>query len=239
MYNEKSKTEAAVATEKRRLSFNATEAYKTVRLNIVFMLSQSERKSFVVSSTEVGEGKSTTASNLARTFAQMGNRVLLVDADLRKPTLHRKLRLSNTKGLSSVLVGFCSADEAIQTVEKNLDVITSGPIPPNQTELLCGTAMKVLARGLEERYDYIIYDAPPIGVVSDALVLAPLTAGVVMVVKPGAMTVEGINRTKCMIESVGARLLGAVLNGIKPSKTSRKYKRSYRNSGYYTQYEAK
>ena len=233
--------ESVAAAERKKLSFNATEAYKTIQMNVVFMLSQSEHKSFVVSSVAAGEGKSTTTVNLARTFAQMGNRVLLVDADLRKPSVHRKMKLSNAKGLSSVLVGFCSADEAIQKIENNLDVITSGPIPPNQTELLCSTAMKVLARGLEERYNYVIYDTPPFGIVSDALVLSPLTAGSIVVVRSGMANLDGIKKSKSIIESSGSKVLGYVLNDVKQKNSKYKYynKKKYDYYYYYGNYADK
>ncbi len=221
MNNTVKKAESVAANERRKLSFGATEAYKTIRTNIVFMLSQAEKKSFVISSLSEAEGKSTTCVNVARAFAEMGSRVLLIDSDLRKPTVHKKMRISNTKGLSSILVGFCSADDAIQKVSKNLDVITAGPIPPNQSELLCSAAMQVLIKGLEARYDYVIFDTPPFGIVSDAMLLAQRTAGVIMVVRAGSTNIEHVKRANTLAETAGTKILGVVMNAV--SNKNRKY----------------
>ena len=212
----------------RQLPFDAIEAYKTIRMNIVFMLSQSKKKSFVVSSFEQGDGKSTCSINIAAAFSQLGNKVLLVDGDLRKPTVHKKLRLSNTKGLSSVLVGFCTAADAIIQVGRRLDVITAGPTPPNPSELLCSGAMDVLLAGLEEKYDYIIFDTPPFGIVSDALVIAPKTAGAVVVTRANVTTVEQVKKAISLVDAAGIKLIGTVFNGARPER-----------HGYYKKYYKK
>lgn len=216
----------------KQLPFDAIEAYKTIRMNIVFMLSQSNKKSFVVSSFYQGDGKSTCAINIAAAFSQLGNKVLLIDGDLRKPTVHKKLRLSNTKGLSSVLVGFCTAADAIIQVGRRLDVITAGPTPPNPSELLCSGTMDVLLAGLEEKYDYIIFDTPPFGIVSDALVIAPKTAGAVVVTRANVTTVEQVKKTLSLIDAAGIKLIGTILNGAKPERHGyykRYYKKKYKS----------
>ena len=216
----------------RQLPFDAIEAYKTIRMNIVFMLSQSKKNSFIISSYEQGDGKSTCAINIAAAFSQLGNRVLLVDGDLRKPTIHKKLRLSNSKGFSSVLVGFCTAADAVQSIGKRLDILTAGPTPPNPSELLCSGAMDVLLAGLEEKYDYIIFDTPPFGIVSDALVLAPKTAGVVVVTRANVTTMEQVKKTVALIETAGIKLIGTVLNGARPERHGyykKYYKKRYRS----------
>lgn len=216
----------------RQLPFDAIEAYKTIRMNIVFMLSQSNKKSFVVSSYDQGDGKSTCAINIAAAFSQLGNKVLLIDGDLRKPTVHKKLRLSNQKGVSSVLVGFCSAADAIQSVGKRLDIMTAGPTPPNPSELLCSGAMDVLLAGFEEKYDYIIFDAPPFGIVSDALVLASKTAGMIAVVRANRTTREQAKKTASLIDAAGIKLIGTILNGARPERHGyykKYYKKRYRS----------
>ena len=238
MNNITKNAESVAAGERKKLSFTATEAYKTIRTNIVFMLSQADKKSFVISSLSEQEGKSTTSVNVAHAFADMGNRVLVIDADLRKPSVHKKMKLPNTKGLSSILVGFCSADEAIQKVSKNLDVITAGPIPPNQSELLCSAAMQVLIKGLEARYDYVIFDTPPFGIVSDALLLAQRTAGIIMVVRADTTNAEQIKRGKIAVETAGSKILGIVMNGVKSKNRKYNYykKKKYGYKYYYNNY---
>ena len=218
--------------KKQALPFTVVEAYKTIRMNILFTLAQSKKHSFVISSFESGDGKSTSSINIAAAFAQLGNKVLLIDADMRKPTIHRKLKLPNAKGLTSVLVGFCTAEEAIQNVDNLFDVLTSGPIPPNPSEMLYSEVMDVLCKGLEEHYDYIIFDTPPFGIVSDALVLAPRTAGIVLITKAGVTTVDQLVKVKEMIESVGTRILGVVLNAAKDAHRKYKYYSKYYRYGY-------
>lgn len=222
----------AALDKKKALPFTVIEAYKTIRMNILFTLAQSKKHSFVISSFESGDGKSTSAINIAAAFAQLGNKVLLIDADMRKPTIHRKLRLPNAKGLTSVLVGFCTAEEAIQNVDQLFDVLTSGPLPPNPSEMLYSEVMDVLCKGLEDHYDYIVFDTPPFGIVSDALVLAPRTAGVVLITKSGVTTTDQLSRTKEMMDSVGTKILGAILNAAKNATRRYKYYSKYYRYGY-------
>lgn len=229
---EEKKPAAGQENGKKSMPFSVVEAYKMIRVNILFALSQSNKKSFVVSSFESGDGKSTSAINIAASFAQLGNRVLLIDADMRKPTVHRKLKLPNTKGLTSVLVGFCTAEEAIQHVDKLFDVLTSGPIPPNPSEMLYSNVMDVLCKGLEERYDYIVYDTPPFGIVSDALVLAPRTAGIVLIAKAGYTTTDQMQRTKELVDGAGCKILGTVLNAAKNANRKYKYYKKYYRYGH-------
>lgn len=220
-----------ISDNRVKLPFFVTESYKQIRTNLVFSLSQLPHHSFVFSSFEAGDGKSTTSLNIARAFALFGDRVLLIDADMRKPTLYRKLRISNSKGLSSVLVGFCTADAAIQSVGKNFDVMTSGPLPPNPSELLASSTMELLIKGLEERYDYVIFDTPPLGIVSDALSFAQKTAGVVFVARYGKTTKNQLAQSLALIRSSGAGILGGILNGSKSAGKDYHYSK-YDRYGY-------
>lgn len=214
------------STLNRKASFAVVESYKTIRTNLMFLLSQSQNKRLIISSAVVGEGKSTTAINVAIAFSQLGSRVLLIDADMRKPTVHKKLKIQNNKGLSSLLVGFCDTNEAIISINPNLDVLTAGSTPPNPSELLGSTSMIQLLDSLNEFYEYIIIDTPPVNIVSDALVLAPNTDGVVLVVQNATTTHEQFQKALSSIEFANAKLLGAILNDSKGSRKNYKY-------GYY------
>ena len=157
----------------------------------------------------------------------VGNKILLIDADLRKPSVYRKLRLQNVKGLSSVLVGFCDFNEAVVQVNPNFDVLVSGPTPPNPSELLGSDQMTELLESIKDKYDYVVIDTPPVNVVSDAVVLAPKTEGIVMVVQDRKTTHDQFNRAVSALSFANARLLGVVLNSSSdrsakyPSKTQR------------------
>lgn len=201
------------ANPNRQVPFAVVEAYKTIRTNLIYAMSQSDKRSFVVSSSNQGEGKSTTSVNIAIAFSQLGSRVLLVDADLRMPTVYKKMKLSNSEGLTSVLAGLSTFEESVHKVNSNLDVLTSGPIPPNPSELLSSENMDIFLEKANNIYDYIIIDTPPVNVVSDALVLTPKTAGAVIVVHGNATTHEQLEKTVSSLKFAEARLLGVVING--------------------------
>ncbi len=197
----------------KKIPFAVVEAYKSVRTNLLFLLSENDSRSVVISSASGGEGKSTTAVNLAIVCSQLGSKVLLIDTDLRRPTIHRKMHLPNEQGISSVLVNFCSFDDAVQHINPCLDVITAGPMPPNPSELLASNVLKELVNRLRGEYEYIIFDTPPINVVSDALILSPNSDGIIMVVRSKKSTYSQVRQTLKKIELAGVKLLGTVLNG--------------------------
>lgn len=231
--NIRSKEIESTVSHEKQASFAVVESYKNIRTNLMFLLSQKKNKIFVVSSSLIAEGKSSVSYNCAVAFSQLGHKVLLIDADLRRPSIHKKTHLDNSRGLSSALVKFCSVEEAIQPKNSCLDIMTSGPIPPNPSELLGSEAMDDLLKELNEKYEYIIIDTPPIGIVSDALILAPKTAGMVMVVREGYCTHDSVKKSLSSIEFAKARLLGFVLNcsGSKSKQYKYKYKYGY-NYGY-------
>ncbi len=215
--------------------FAVVEAYKMIRTNLLFLLSQTNEKIITVSSSIAGEGKSTTAVNIAVALSQLGSRVLLIDSDMRKPSVHKKLRLSNKAGISSLLVGFSTLEESVNHINEYFDVITSGPTPPNPSELLGSDRMASLLKELNEIYDYIILDTPPVNIVSDALVVAPHTAGIVFVVRDFITTHDQFQKALSSIEFAGVRMLGTILNGHS-NKVSRKYKYRYRYRYRYSPY---
>ncbi len=191
-----------------------SEQYRTIRTNMQFASVDKELKSLIVTSSGPGEGKSSTTANLAVVYAQQGKKVLLVDADLRKPTMHYTFRLDNLRGLSNILVGENTIDEAVNPTDINeLDVLTCGPIPPNPSELLSSRKMESFLKEAQFSYDMVILDTPPVLAVTDAQILANLVDGSILVVRSGETEVEPAQRSKEALEPAKAKLLGVVLNG--------------------------
>ncbi|MGP7818735.1 CpsD/CapB family tyrosine-protein kinase [Niallia sp. 01092] len=196
-----------------------SEQYRTIRTNILFSSVDKEIRTIMVTSTGPGEGKSTTAANLAVVFAQQGKTVLLVDADLRKPTVHYTFNLINTTGLTSVLTNQVSLKEAIHiNDENNLYILPSGPIPPNPSELLGSRAMQYFMEQALEEFDMILFDTPPVLAVTDAQILANECDGSVLVVSSGKTEKDGLLKTKELLSASKGKILGVVLNNKKRDK---------------------
>ncbi|MFC4322633.1 CpsD/CapB family tyrosine-protein kinase [Litchfieldia salsa] len=199
------------------------EQFRTIRTNIEFSSVDHEMKKIMVTSSGPAEGKSTTTNNLAVVFAQQGKRVLLVDADLRKPTAHYSFRLENHTGLSNVLTRQSTFDRAVrETEQENLFVLTSGPVPPNPSELLGSKRMAELLEEITEIFDIVIFDTPPVLAVTDAQILANKCDGVVLVTSSGRTENEAALKAKELIESAKGKLIGAILNN-KKAKDSQYY----------------
>lgn len=214
MANEKTPEVAEKSTS--RVAFQVMEAYKMIRTNLLFSLATKESRAVVFSSAEPSAGKSTLSANLAIVMAQTGARVILIDADMRKPTQHRNFQLSRTLGLSKILGGLATVDECIhKNVKPNVDAILSGPTPPNPSELLGSARMKNLLDELSQRYDYIFIDMPPLCVVADALVVAPMAAGVVLVARHNQTMFDEFSEALEKVETSGADLLGVVLTDMR------------------------
>ncbi|MDE3098421.1 MAG: polysaccharide biosynthesis tyrosine autokinase [Verrucomicrobiota bacterium] len=215
------------------LESHHAEAYRVLRTNILFSRKDEKLNTMVVVSAGAGEGKSTTVTNLATTFAQAGQRVLLVDSDLRRPTLHKVLGANNSRGLTNYLLKQNTLDEVIQrTSVPTLDLLPSGRLPSSSMNLLGSTPMKNLISELKQRYEYIFFDSPPIVGVSDAAILASEVDMAIQVIQyrryPQAMNV----RAKQMVEKVGGNLVGIVLNNINLAQDES----YYYYSGYYHNY---
>lgn len=219
-------------------NFYVQEAYKTLRTNVRFYLSGDGCKKFAITSGLAGEGKSITILNLAISFAETGAKVLLIDADLRRPTQARLLIEKASPGLSNVLAGLCTEDEAIRKeIYPNLDVIFSGEIPPNPSELLGGQRMQKMMERLSGIYDYILIDTPPVAIVADVCVLADMLDGVLFLVRTDRTEKDAVARGLKQLEISGAKLMGFVLNGGSKERGGyygNKYKYKYKYKyGYY------
>jgi len=190
-----------------------TEQYRTVRTNIQFSNVDRDIQSIMVTSSFQEEGKSTTAANLAVVFAQQKKKVLLVDADLRKPSVQYTFQLQNHTGLTNVLTRQTVLHSAVQAAGiDSLDVLTSGPIPPNPTELLGSQAMKELLEEMYKQYDIVIFDTPPVLPVADAHILANQCHGLVLVIKSGHVEKDSALKAKDILESAKGKLLGVIIN---------------------------
>lgn len=210
------------------VQFAVAESYKTIRTNLLFLLSSTAGcKTISVSSPKAGDGKTTNSINIAIAFSQLGKRVLLIDADLRRPSVHKKLRLDNTDGLSGVLAGFVAADKAIVNVNTSFDVLPAGTIPPNPAEILASAAFDRLLESLRLAYDYIIIDTSPVGIVSDAMVVAPKTDGLLLVVKEKATRHSDFEKVLDALNLTNIRILGALLNSSTSEETYSHYKSVY------------
>ncbi|MBW2190536.1 MAG: polysaccharide biosynthesis tyrosine autokinase [Deltaproteobacteria bacterium] len=191
----------------------AAETFRMIRTNLAFTSVDDPLRSFVVTSAMPLEGKTTIASNLAISLAQFGRSVLLVDSDLRRPRLHHVLDVSNDVGLTTVVEGRTSLNAAVhKTKIDGLSVLTSGPIPHNPSELIHSAAFGRLKDDLLAQFDYVLFDSPPMGAVTDAAILAPQVDGVLLVVRAGTSTLHAVSGARKQLNSVSARLLGAVLN---------------------------
>ncbi|KRF60820.1 capsular biosynthesis protein [Bacillus sp. Soil768D1] len=200
-----------------------TEQYRLIRTNIQFSSVDKEIKTIVVTSAEPNDGKSTTAANLAIVLAQEEKKVLLVDADLRKPSIHYAFNLSNIHGITSVLTKKMDLRKTISNSNvPNLDILTSGPIPPNPSELLNSKAIETAINELKGIYDYIIFDTPPVLIVTDSQIVANKCDGVIMVVASGKTNKQSAVKAKQLLEKANTALLGVVLNGME-SNTSNYY----------------
>jgi capsular exopolysaccharide synthesis family protein len=200
------------------------EAYRTMRTNIQFAGITKDLRTLMVTSSGPGEGKSTTIANLAIVLAQSGKKVLLIDADLRKPTVHRTFKLTNRLGLTNLLIGQSEMIDCVKETEQpRLDVITSGPIPPNPAELVGSQKMKNLLEQFKAAYDMVLIDSPPILAVTDAQLLSTNVDGVVMVLSAGHVLRDHAKKAKSLLEHVGANIVGAVLNNKKVDRESYYY----------------
>ena len=204
-----------------------SEVYRGIRTSIEFSNLDKKLKVINVTSSMQNEGKSTVMANLAVNFANLDKKVLIMEGDLRNPSVHRMFNISNINGLTDILLNNKSFTECAHCTEvKNLHVLTCGPIPPNPSEMLSSKKIREFVESLREHYDYIFIDAPPIGIVTDAGIISTYTDGCIFVVGAGDADIEMAKVSKERLEKVGANILGVVLNKFESSGAN----------GYYNYY---
>lgn len=218
-------------TNKDSSKFAIVEGYKIARTKLMFSLSAKNNKFVAFTSWSKGEGKSTATTNMAISLSEMGSQVLLIDVDLRKPNVQNLLKLDNKVGFSDVLAGFKDIKDVIhKNVLPSLDVITTGAIPPNPSELISSDRLKQTLDILHDSYDYVLLDTPPIGVVTDALLLKEYVAGYVMIIRERVTTHGDINKTLQFMQIMDAPILGFLKVGCvgRRSKYGYDYKYTYK-----------
>ena len=212
--------------------FNYVESFKSLRTNLNFIAATEKLNTFILTSAIPGEGKSNTAINLAITLAEDNKSVVVVDCDLRKPSLNRYLKLGrNFKGLTDILTGNATVDEAlIQFEDLGIHVLTAGAVPPNPSEMLSAEPMQKLVEDLKAAFDYVILDTPPVSVVTDAAILGRYADGALLCVRSDFAPKETVQLAKERLTAVGVRILGVVLTGFDA-------KNDHKSSAYSYTYE--
>ncbi len=209
----------------------AAEAFRTLRTNIQFSSLDGEMKTILITSSAPGEGKSTVLVNLAITIAQSGKKVLLLDCDLRKPTIHKKVAVSNSRGLTNILTQNTKIEECILSTEiNNLYVLTSGPTPPNPSELLGSKKMKAIIQEFEKIFDFILIDSPPVLAVTDSQIISSLCDGVLLLAAYGVSEKAALVKAKSLIDKVGSKIVGVIMNKVPDHSEDNYYGKYY---GYY------
>jgi capsular exopolysaccharide synthesis family protein len=212
-----------------------SEAYRALRTSVLLSLAEQPPKVLLVTSSQPGEGKTSTSLNLAATLAQKGSRVLLVDADMRRPGLSKALRMATGKGLSGILTGAYEYDETLLKRVESLDtlyLLSAGSRAPNPAELLCSIKMEKLVQTLRQKFDHVVIDSPPILPITDATIISTLVDGVIMVVESDKTSRAALNRACRVMEHSGGRILGTVFNKVDTRRDGYYGYRYYH--GYYT-----
>lgn len=236
-FNKKSGANSIHTTDSTKLltassTFAVKEAYNSIRTNLLFTQQGEKCPIFVVTSPTANNGKTINSANLAINFAQMGKKTLVIDADMRNPSLHKLFSLSSRNGLSEILAGLTDNITVTKTDIENLSVLTSGKIPPNPTELLSSPRMDKLLDFVKEHYDCVFIDTPPVNIVTDATVFSQKATGYVIIVKTDTTNIPELKTTVSTLQGINANILGFILNDANSEKKKyysyyRKYSRNY------------
>lgn len=211
-------------------SFSVKEAYNAIRTNLLFIQQGEKCPVFVVTSPTANNGKTINSVNLAVSFAQMGKRTLLIDSDMRNPTIHRLFSIPVKNGLSEILAGLTDNISVSKTEIDNLSILTAGKIPPNPTELLSSPRMDKLLEFVKEHYDCVFIDTPPINIVTDATVFSQKITGYILIIKTDTTNTHDVKMTINTLQQIGGNILGFVLNDVTSEK--KKYYSYYRRYNY-------
>lgn len=213
-----------------------SEQYRTIRTNLKFSFMKDNFKILTVMSALPSEGKSTVSANLAVSWAEQGRKTLLIDADLRRPTVHQTFKVSNKYGISNIITSSASSVNISEMIDKTdndyLDILTSGPIPPNPAELLESERFARLLEFLKEKYDFIILDAPPVDTVTDGQIVAAKADGVALVVPQRIARKDAVLQAVRLLNKVDANILGVIMNRFTTGETGGDYYGGY-YGGYY------
>lgn len=196
----------------------AAEAYRSLRTNIQYSSFDKKYQTLVVTSANPGEGKTTVAGNLALVLAQGESKVLLIDCDMRRPSIHKRFRSSNTYGISDLLVGKQKFEQASYKYNDNLTILPAGKIPPNPAEMLASKAMTAFLEEMKKHFDYIVLDTPPLQAVADAQILSTKVDGSIIVVRAGVTKKDAVNNAVSIIKKVNGDIIGTVLNAAEYKK---------------------
>jgi len=223
-----------VSNEKQTsVPYAIVEAYKSLRVHLTSALSKINGKVIAISSPNASEGKSTTSVNIAIMLSQLNKKVLLIDTDSRRATVHQKLEIENNVGCLDVLSGEVKLKFAIQNYSPFLDILTTGKVSGNSSELFDSPAFDRLLAEVRDTYDYVVIDTPPINLVSDALVVSQKCDGILLVVRSAITTYEAFSQTHMSVEHLNINLLGVVLNGVGANANKYyKYKKIYGYNRY-------
>lgn len=222
-----------------KVPFSIIEAYKNIRTNIISVLGKTGSNVLAITSPNASEGKSTTSVNIAITLAQLNKKVLLFDADSRRPTVHKKLKIENQKGCMNILCDEIGLDDAIVNYNDYLDIIPSGTKVKNPSELFSSEKFDDLLFQLKERYDYIILDTPPINPVSDALIIAQKCEAIFMIIRSSVTTYEAFEKAYESLKVLDINLTGVIINGSDSTQKylyKNRYKYRYKYGNYNSSY---
>lgn len=227
-------SEKVITAESNKTPFVVVESYKNLRTNLISILAKADGKILAVTSPNASEGKSTTSLNIAITLSQLNKKVVILDTDSRKPSIHKKLKISNEKGCMDYLLGTHTLEQIATNYNSYLDIITSGSKVKNPSELFSDVKFMELLDKLEEHYDYVILDTPPINLVSDALIIAQKCDAVVMVLRANSTKYEAFEAAYDSLKVLDVELDGVIINGSggKPSYYATNYTRRSGNSVY-------